>query len=72
MPIIKPRPSFGYFITVKFEPFLCIDQLTYPYQKGFENFLVLSMIVIFPLGIPSRVILVVLDICNEAVVERCN
>ena len=29
-------------------------------MKGFENFLILSMIVIFPLNIPSRVILVVL------------
>ena len=39
-----------------------IDLLTYPYENGFENFLILSMIVIFPLSRSSRVILVVLDL----------
>ena len=34
----------------------------YPYQKGFQNFLILGMIVILPLSIPSRVILVALDL----------
>ena len=39
-----------------------INPLTYPYLKDFENFLILSMIIIVPLSIPSRVILIVLEL----------
>ena len=39
-----------------------MDLLTYPYEKGFENFLIVSMIVIFPQSRLSTVILVVLEL----------
>ena len=38
---------------------------------GFENFLILNMIVIFPLSIPSRVILVVLVLPKLELVGLC-
>ena len=57
---IKKQETLVRFIIISYTTRLRVDLLPYPYQKGFKNFLILSMIVIFPLSIPSRIILVVL------------